>query len=198
MRNYINSWLAVVYLWGRVYYSSVLRLFETKYLTTTLPTVTSLADIERVSDEVEWTSDFKLAPHVKLRRLWWDCISYAETVWAKKKDDCDGFAVLDCKLLDQLDDLYPGIKGYLLSVFVIPRRKSHAVCLFVIDDVTHMFTNGSHVEFDPSYQITDVVDIVAAGGEILAWSLEDPETNEIIMIKRGINGDVPKLFKRRF
>jgi len=42
------------------------------------------------------------------------------------------------------------------------------------------------------------VDIVAAGNEILAWSLEDPETHKIILIKRGRNGSVPNIFMRRY
>ncbi|MFH1646258.1 MAG: hypothetical protein ABID71_01010, partial [Chloroflexota bacterium] len=69
------------------------RFFEAGYLGMDLPTVASLDDIQRRLGEVTWTMDGPL--HL------YDAISYPQTVWHRKKDDCDGFAVLAAALLRQ-------------------------------------------------------------------------------------------------
>jgi hypothetical protein len=64
------------------------RLFEGRYLKTELPSVHSLKEVQDCLKKITWTQDgfFHL----------YDALSYPQTVWAKKKDDCDGFAVPCC------------------------------------------------------------------------------------------------------
>jgi len=186
------SWLAVFYLWVRFYLSAVLRLAELRYLGKELPTVTNLQDVENRCREVTWTPDWKLAPHVKLRRLWWDCLSYAETVWARKKDDGDGFAILACELCKQL-----GIKAYILSVFTSPGQYSHAVAFGRHSGNPFMFNNGRLVWFDAAHTVEHVVQNAASGHDVVAWSLEDHETGELVRLHIGLSGQVPTILKRR-
>ena len=95
------------------------RLFERRYLSTTLPTVNSLEDVESALRQVTWTMDGPL--HL------YDCISYPQTTWAKKKDDCDGFASLAAELLYRLK---PDYKPVLLTAILRPVQSSHTVCVF--------------------------------------------------------------------
>ena len=53
------------------------RLFERRYLTTVLPTVNSLEDIQAVLAQVTWRMDGPL--HL------FDCISYPQVTWAKRR-----------------------------------------------------------------------------------------------------------------
>lgn len=68
------------------------KLCEQRYLATALPSVSSLQEIERCLKDVTWTMDGPL--HL------FDCLSYPQATWAKKKDDCDGFAVLAAAYTD--------------------------------------------------------------------------------------------------
>lgn len=188
------DWLWVFYLWARRYWSAILRVPELPYRWfTKLPSVESLEDIEKVSSEVKWVADWTLAPHVKLRRFWWDCLSYPQTVWARKKDDCDGFAILNCELGTQI-----GIKMYILSVVMEPRELSHAVAYGKQGATPFMFTNGRLVMFEDDRTLEDVVQTVAAPAKrILAWSLEDHKTGELVRLHRGLRGQVPTILRRR-
>ncbi len=82
----VLDWFLVWWLRSGRYGWSKLRrkVFERRYLSTTLPTTSSLEEIETCLKDVRWTMDGPL--HL------FDCISYPQTTWAKKKDDCDGFA----------------------------------------------------------------------------------------------------------
>ena len=85
---FLKWWLRT----GRYGWSRLRRsLFERRYLDTALPPVNSLKDIEAALRQVTWTMDGPL--HL------YDCISYPQTTWVNKKDDCDGFASLASELL---------------------------------------------------------------------------------------------------
>ncbi len=95
------------------------RLCERRYLTTVLPAVSSLEEIETCLREVKWTMDGPL--HL------FDCISYPQVTWARKKDDCDGFASLAAELLNRWN---PNWNPVLVTTMVRPVRASHTVCVF--------------------------------------------------------------------
>jgi hypothetical protein len=84
-----------------------------------LPKVNSLADVEACLAQMTWTMDGPL--HL------FDSISYPQTAWAKKKDDCDGYAILAAALLQQWQ---PNSSPVLLTAMLRPVRKSHTVCPF--------------------------------------------------------------------
>jgi hypothetical protein len=81
--------------------------------------VNSLEEIEACLKQVKWTRDGPL--HL------FHSISYPQTVWARKKDDYDGFATLNCELLKQLNSSFSPV---LLTAMIHPVRKSHTVCVF--------------------------------------------------------------------
>jgi hypothetical protein len=70
-------------------------MFERGFLKKPLPPVKTLSDIKSSLREITWTKD-------GFGELF-DCISYPQRVWSKKKDDCDGFAILTAALLNQWD-----------------------------------------------------------------------------------------------
>lgn len=95
------------------------RLFEGRYPDTDLPTVNSLEEIETCLKQITWSGDGLL--HL------YDSISYPQTVWAKKKDDCDGFAVLAAELLQRWTAAADPV---LIAAIVKPTQSSHTVCAF--------------------------------------------------------------------
>ena len=95
------------------------RLFEGRYLDTELPTVSSLEEIETCLKQITWSG-------VGFLHLY-DSISYPQTVWAKKKDDCDGFAVLAAGLLLRWTATTNPV---LVTAIVRPTQSSHTVCAF--------------------------------------------------------------------
>ena len=109
------------------------RRFEHRYLINDLPQVSSLEEIEACLRQVTWTMDGPF--HL------FDCISYPQVTWSKKKDDCDGFASLAAALLNRLNQDY---KPVLLTAMVRPFRFSHTVCAFSSgQDKTWFFDNYS-------------------------------------------------------
>ncbi|MDD4322928.1 MAG: hypothetical protein PHG26_05115 [Dehalococcoidales bacterium] len=88
-----------------------------------LPHVETLDEIQACLLQITWTRD----------SFWhlYDSISYPQTVWKKKKDDCDGFAVLAAALLNQWN---PDTQPVLLTVIIRPIRSSHTVCVFKAPD----------------------------------------------------------------
>jgi len=109
---------------GRYGWSKLRRkIFEWGYLKIPLPEVDSLGEIEACLKQVEWTMDGPLHS--------FDSISYPQVTWAKKKDDCDGFATLACELLTRLDSSFNPL---LVTAMMHPVRKSHTVCVFASPD----------------------------------------------------------------
>ena len=94
-------------------------LFERKYLKEPLPEADSLEDIEACLKQITWKMEGLL--HL------YDSISYPQTTWAKKEDDCDGFASLAAELLYRLSSNY---RPVLITTVIRPIAKSHTVCVF--------------------------------------------------------------------
>ena len=150
---------------GRYKWSKIRRkLFERKYLKTELPSVTSFEEIETYLKQITWTMDGPL--HL------FDSISYPQAVWARKKDDCDGFAVLACELLAQLDS---SLEPYLVTAMVHPVKKSHSVCVFSYSkEELGVFDNG---KLKKGY-ITDgeVIDEIRQKSEgLICWDVRRHE-----------------------
>ena len=106
------------------------KLFEGKFLKTQLPSPGSLQDIVNALPQVDWTMDGPL--HL------YDTVSYPQTVWNKKKDDRDGFAVLAAELLNRW---HTSSDPVLLTVLMRPVRYSHTVCVFRNGDNLRFFDN---------------------------------------------------------
>ena len=107
-------------------------LLERRYLKTQLPSPDSLDALSEALREVVWTQDGPLQL--------WDSISYPQTVWHKKKDDCDGFAVLAAELLRRWDPVFDPV---LLTALLRPIKQAHTVCVFREGDRFRFFDNSS-------------------------------------------------------
>jgi len=122
MQSIVDSFLVWWLRSGRYGWSWLRRrLFERRYLTTVLPTVNSLEEIEACLRQITWTMDGPL--HL------FDCISYPHVTWAKKKDDCDGFSSLAAELLNRWN---PNCNPVLVTAMVRPIRDSHTVCVCLL------------------------------------------------------------------
>ena len=151
--------------WGHYPWSRFRRLFERRYLGTLLPAASSLQEIAGLLEQVTWTTDGPL--HL------YDAISYPQTTWTKRRDDCDGFAVLAAELLNRWN---PSTSPVLLTVMMRPTAKSHTVCVFKQGDAYRFFDND---RLNPqSYAgYTDVAQEISRRGEkSLCWDIADPWT----------------------
>jgi hypothetical protein len=150
------------------------RLFERRYLTTALPAVSSLAEIEACLRQVTWTMDGPL--HL------FDCISYPQVTWAKKKDDCDGFASLAAELLRQWN---PNCHPVLVTAMLRPVRASHTVCVFIATQGGLCFFDNNSLRCD-SYQTYDeiVVRISQRAKKLICWDVRNPVTLEMLEFHR--------------
>jgi hypothetical protein len=154
------------YGWSKFYQN----MFERKYLSFALPEVNGLTEIKDCLSQVTWTMDGPL--HL------YDSISYPEAVWARKKDDCDGFAILAAALLRKCNsDSNP----VLLTVIMRPVRLSHTVCVFMSKDgKLGAFDNASL--HDKEYQSYEDVarQIAEHRGRLVCWDVRDPKTFDMI------------------
>ncbi len=151
------------------------RWFERGYLKTVLPPVGSLQDIEASLSQIKWTGDgpFYL----------YDCIGYPQTTWAKKQDDCDGFASVAAELLRQLKLSSPPV---LLTAGVMPVAESHTVCVFNTrpGELAFFDNNTLRQEGDSSYaQIA--AKIAARGKRFICWDVKDPRTLKTLEFHKG-------------
>ena len=161
---------------GRYPWSKLRRkLFEAGYLKTELPTVASLGDIESCLKTVTWTMDGPL--HL------FDSISYPQTVWKRKKDDCDGFAVLACELLDRLN---PSCAPALVTVMVRPVKKSHSVCVFTAEEGgLSVFDNGRLKTGFTGYP--EVIAMLTEKAErLICWDARKHDTFELLEFSSGV------------
>ena len=166
--NTVIEWFLTWWLRSGRYSWSRLRrrLFEGKYLSTALPQVSSLAEIGANLAKVIWTMDGPL--HL------FDCISYPQTTWAKKKDDCDGFAILAAALLHQWD---PDCKAVLLTVMVHPFQSSHTVCAFNNPNGTVSFFDNGRLRDENCQTYLDIAVKISAGSKkLICWDVRDPAT----------------------
>ncbi len=145
------------------------RLFERRYLDVVLPDVNSTEDIEACLKKVTWSKDGVL--HL------YDCISYPQTVWARKKDDCDGFAVLAAELLHRWD---PDTNPVLVTAIVRPIKLSHTICAFRYGKNLFYFDNDTlRKGFFQEYG--DIVAVFTKGVEkVVCWDMVKPGTLEQI------------------
>jgi hypothetical protein len=106
------------------------RIGEGRHLSTELPPANSLQEVQQCLRQITWTGDGLL--HL------YDAISYPQTVWHDKRDDCDGFAVLAAELIRRFD---PSLNPVLVTAAVRPLPKSHTVCAFKDGDKLAFFDN---------------------------------------------------------
>ena len=117
------------YPWSRL----VRRISGWRNTKLSIPTAKSLDEVASLLKQVTWTMD-------SLFHLY-DSISLPETVWDKKRDDCDGFAVLAAALLRSWN---PSTNPKLVTVMLHPVRESHTVCAF---------REGEHFRFFDNYYL---------------------------------------------
>ena len=150
------------------------RLFERGYMTTALPEAGSLEEIEACLRQVTWTMDGPL--HL------FDCISYPEVTWSKKKDDCDGFASLAAALLRRWD---PNCHPVLVTAVARPIQASHTVCAFTGPAGDLCLFDNSLLRCD-NYQTYDevVTKISQRAQRLVCWDVRDPTTFEMLEFHR--------------
>jgi hypothetical protein len=145
------------------------RLCEWRYLKTALPGVTSLEEIESCLKQVTWTRDGPL--HL------FDCISYPQATWAKKKDDCDGFASLASELLRRLESDY---KPVLVTAMLIPVRRSHTVCAFHVSGGKLWFFDNDRLRQGDFGTYAEIVDEIKGEARLVCWDVVEPDTLQAI------------------
>lgn len=125
--KFLTWWLhGPRYTWSRFRRA----LFEGGFLKKPLPAVNSLEDIQAFMIQVKWKRD--MLPEL------FDCVSYPHRVWAKKKDDCDGFSVLAAELLSRWS---PETDPVMVTAMVAPLKNSHSVCVFKLEGNLRYFNN---------------------------------------------------------
>jgi hypothetical protein len=146
------------------------RLFERRYLTTILPAVRSLEEIEACLKQIEWTMDGPL--HL------FDCISYPQVTWAKKKDDCDGFASLAAELLHRWS---PNCNPVLITAMVRPVRASHTICVFAAPQGGLCFFDNDSLRCGSYQKYDEVVAKISHNAQrLVCWDVRNPVTLELI------------------
>lgn len=160
----ITDWLLVWWLRkGRYGWSRIRRrLFERGYLNSPLPEADSVEEIRLCLKKVTWTQDGPL--HL------YDSISYPQVTWATKKDDCDGFAVLACELLERLgSDCNP----VLATAMMRPFRKSHTVAVFARPDGSLSFFDNDLLKdgFTGYDQVINEIIISRKAERLVCWDV---------------------------
>ncbi len=166
LMTFMDSFLIYWLRRGRYRWSRWRRKrFEGKYEEKPLPVADSLEQIETLLKQVTWTMDglFHL----------FDAVSYPQTVWAKKKDDCDGFAVLAAALLKQWQ---PELKPVLITAMLRPVRKSHTVCAFNVPGAGLWFFDNYLLRRGQYRTYTDVVAEVQGKARLVCWDVVEPDT----------------------
>jgi hypothetical protein len=168
---FLRWWLKT----GRYGWSKFRRsIFERGYLKTALPKVNSVEEVEACLKQITWTMDGPL--HL------YDSISYPQTVWTKKKDDCDGFSVLACELLDSLQ---PSLKPVLVTALMHPVKKSHTVCTFNGPDGTLRFFDNSTLKNGGDGYLRVVEMISKSADEVICWDVRDHRSFSLIEFHTG-------------
>lgn len=167
----IVDWFLIQWLRGGRYSWSKLRrwLFERKYLPTVLPEVDSLEDIEASLHLITWTMDGPL--HL------FDCISYSQTAWAKKKDDCDGFSIVAAELLSRWN---PGINPVLVTAIVHPVRYSHTVCAFTPQEGTLNYFDNYSLKSENLASYEDIIKSITKERQLVCWDVRNPFNFDMI------------------
>ncbi len=170
----INLFLRWWLFSGRYIWSRMRRwMFERRYLSTNLPIVNSLEEIADCLGQITWAMDSPL--HL------YDSISYPETVWYKKKDDCDGFAILASKLLPRLQSTTNPV---LVTAIVRPVRNSHTVCGFSNADGTLSFFDNNSLRQGDFKEYADIVAQIKGDAKLVCWDVRNPITFGIVEFHR--------------
>ena len=166
LMSYLDRFLIFWLQRGRYRWSRWRRKkFETRYEKQPLPVADSLEQIEVLLKQVTWTMD---GPgHL------FDAISYPQTVWAKKRDDCDGFAVLAAALLRQWQ---PESGPVLITAMLRPVRKSHTVCAFNVPGAGLWFFDNYTLRRGRYRTYADIAAEVQGKARMVCWDVVDPDT----------------------
>ncbi len=166
LMSYVGRFLIFWLQKGRYRWSRWRRKkFESSYEKQPLPVADSLEQIEALLKQVTWTMDGPL--HL------FDAISYPQTVWAKKKDDCDGFAVLAAALLRQWQ---PESGPVLITAMLRPVRKSHTVCAFNVPGAGMWFFDNYTLRRGRYRTYADIATEVQGKAMMVCWDVVDPQT----------------------
>ncbi|MBM4447543.1 MAG: hypothetical protein FJ023_09435 [Chloroflexi bacterium] len=168
--SFLTWWLRKGrYKWSRLRR----RLCEAKYRDKELPVAGSLEDIEGCLKEVIWSMDGPL--HL------FDSISYPQTVWAKKKDDCDGFAILAATLLQRWQPSYSPV---LITAMLRPMSSSHTVCGFHAPEGALWFFDNNSLRKGDFQSYAEVVAKVKGNARLICWDVVEPNTLQTIEFHR--------------
>jgi len=146
-----------------------------------IPTAKSLDEVVSLLKQVTWTMDSPF--HL------YDSISLPETVWDKKRDDCDGFAVLAATLLKRWN---PSTNPKLVTVMLRPVRESHTVCAFREGEHFRFFDNdylnrGNYQSYE------EIVEQVLKRGErVVCWDVADHESLRTLEFHRITQAHPPQ------
>jgi hypothetical protein len=139
-----------------------------------LPEAGSLEEIEACLRQVTWTMDGLL--HL------YDCISYPQVTWSKKKDDCDGFATLAAALLQRWN---AGCEPVLVTTVIRPIKYSHTVCAFRNPEGGLSFFDNDSLRREDCQTYDDVVKKISGQAKrVVCWDVRDPVTFERIAFHR--------------
>ena len=175
MKSIVDCFLSWWLRTGRYRWSWLRRrLFEHRYLDVALPEVSSLEEIEACLRQVKWTMDGPL--HL------FDCISYPQVTWAKKKDDCDGFASLAAELLRQWN---PNCNPLLVTAMLRPVRASHTVCVFNAPQGGICFFDNASLRCENCQTYDEVVARISQHAQrVVCWDVRNPATLELVEFHR--------------
>lgn len=173
--NLVINWFLVWWLRSGRYGWSKLRrrLLERRYLEKELPTASSLKQIEECLKNIKWTGDGLL--HL------FDCISYPQTTWATKKDDCDGFSVLAAELLHRW---HTGSSPVLVTALVRPVKKSHTVCAFTSPQGALCYFDNEKLRRGSFDGYKHIVERIRKDLQLVCWDVRNPFTFEIVEFHR--------------
>ncbi len=149
------------------------KLCESKYRNQSLPAANSLKDIEVYLAQVTWTMDGPL--HL------FDSISYPQTVWSRKKDDCDGFAILAATLLERWQ---PSSSPVLLTAMLRPIRRSHTICAFHAPGGVLWFFDNKILRQGGFGTYAEIVTEVKGEARLVCWDVVEPKTLQTIEFHR--------------
>jgi hypothetical protein len=169
---YLRWWLHT----ARYPWSKLRRwLCERKYLEESLPAATSLEEIEARLREVKWRQEGLL--HL------YDSISYPQTVWAKKRDDCDGFAVLAAELVNRLNPAYNPV---MITAIVHPLQEAHTVCAFTNPQGGLWFFDNDILRRDSYSKYENIVTEITKNAErLVCWDVRDPFTFKMLDFRKA-------------
>ena len=159
------------YPWSKLYRA----VFERGYRAAPLPPAATVDEVRAALEAVTWSPD---GP-----RHLFDAISSPGAVWARRRDDCDGFAILAATLLARMD---PQSAPLLVSTVVLPVSESHTVCAFSdgAGDGYRVFDNA-RLRDERFATLDDIAAYVAKRGRVpVCWDVVRPADLGTIEFKK--------------